>query len=163
MLDFETNPVLDVAVLVNDSALGNAAEDSAELVLNVTDANEPPSVSLTNTATTFSESTNTTVRIKVADIVISDDALGSNTLILSGPDAGLFELDGSQLFIKAGTVLDFETNPVLDFTVSVTDSTSGSTPDSSVSATIDVTDANELPSVSLTNTTTTTSKDRQAL
>jgi len=57
--------------------------------------------------------------------VIVDDALGTNTLSLSGDDAALFELDGTTLFLKAGVVLDNDTNPVLDVTVSLDDAALG--------------------------------------
>ena len=40
---------------------------------------------------------------------MTDDALGTNTLALTGADAAAFEIVGSELFLKAGTVLDFET------------------------------------------------------
>ncbi|MFM1841666.1 MAG: hypothetical protein RLZZ490_398, partial [Cyanobacteriota bacterium] len=63
------------------------------------------------------------------DIVVTDDALGSNVLSLSGADATLFEIDGTELFVKAGTILDFEINPALDVTVEVDDTAIGSTPD----------------------------------
>ena len=52
------------------------------------------------------------MRLKVADIVITDDALGTNTLSLSGADAALFQIVGTELFLIAGASLDFETNPI---------------------------------------------------
>ena len=60
------------------------------------DVNEPPGVALTNTVTTLPE--DTTAQTKVADIVVSDDALGSETLGLTGDDANLFEIVGFELF-----------------------------------------------------------------
>ena len=45
-------------------------------------------------ADSLAEDTDTTARIKVADIVIADDGLGTNDLSLSGADADLFEIDG---------------------------------------------------------------------
>jgi len=42
----------------------------------VTDVNEAPSVALANVVTTLSETTNMSSRIKVADIVVTDDGLG---------------------------------------------------------------------------------------
>ncbi|WP_411868981.1 lectin-like protein [Vulcanococcus limneticus] len=97
---------------------------------SVTDVNEAPTaVTLTNKSTSLLENTVTTNRIKVADIQITDDALGTNAVTLSGADAALFEADAGVLYVKAGAVLDYETNPILDVTVSVADSTvGGSTP-----------------------------------
>ena len=54
----------------------------------MTDLNEAPTVALSNVITTFPENTDTTVRIKVADITITDDALGTNDLALSGLERG---------------------------------------------------------------------------
>ena len=125
----------------------------------MTDVNEPPTVSLTNTVTTLAEDTDTATRVKVADVVVTDDALGTNVLSLSGADAALFEIDGSVLYLKAGAVLDYETNPQLDVTVAVDDPTVGATPDGTAALSIAVTDVNEPPTVSLTNTVTTLAED----
>jgi hypothetical protein len=35
--------------------------------------------------------------------VVTDDALGTNALTLSGADAALFEIDGTELYLRAGT------------------------------------------------------------
>ena len=59
--------------------------------------------------------------MKVADITITDDGAGTNNLTLSGNDAALFEVFDGDLYLKAGTVLDFEGNPTLDVTVAVDD------------------------------------------
>ena len=58
--------------------------------------------------TPLQENTVTTSRIKVADIVVTDDALGTNSLSLFGVDAANFEIDGFALYLKAGTTLNFE-------------------------------------------------------
>ena len=47
----------------------------------------PTAVSLNNQVTAIAENTSTTARIKVADIAITDDALGTNNLSVSGTDA----------------------------------------------------------------------------
>ena len=76
--------------------------------VTVTDDDEAPKVSLSGTVTTLAENVDTSTRIKVADIVVSDDGLGSNVLSLTGANATLFEIDGTEFFLKAGTVLEFE-------------------------------------------------------
>lgn len=43
-----------------------------------------------------------------------DEALGTETITVGGADAPLFEAIGGALYITAGAVLDFETNPSLD-------------------------------------------------
>ncbi|HBN76862.1 MAG TPA: hypothetical protein DD473_13795, partial [Planctomycetaceae bacterium] len=143
MLDFEANPSLDVTVQVDDTTVGMTPDDTAPLSITITDVNEPPTVALQNTTTTFAEDFDTTTRTKVADIVVTDDALGTNVLSLTGADASLFEIDATELFLIAGAMLDFESNPALDVTVEVDDTTLGSTPDDTALLTISVTDVNE--------------------
>ena len=158
-LDFETNPSLDVTVVVDDTTVGATPDDTAPLSISIMDVNERPIVALANTITTFPEDTDTSSAIKVADIVITDDALGTNNLTLSGADAALFEIVGTELRLIAGAALDFETNPDLDVTVEVDDTTVGATPDDTAPLSISVTDVNEPPTVSLANTTTTFPED----
>ena len=102
--------------------------------------NDPPTVALANTVTALGEDADTTARIKVADIVVTDDALGTNNLSLSGNDAGLFEIDGTELYLMAGASLDHETNPTLDVTIEVDDAAVGADPDDTASLIITVTD-----------------------
>ena len=158
-LDFETNPSLDVTVQVDDDTVGANPDDTADLAIAVTDVNEPPTVSLDNTTTALTEDTDTSSAILAADIVVTDDAQGINNLSLAGTDAALFEIVGSQLFLRAGTDLDFETNPNLDVTVQVDDTTVGSTPDDTADLVITVTDVNEAPTVTLANAFTTLAED----
>ena len=74
-------------------------------------------------------------------------ALGTNDLSLSGADAGLFEIRGNELWLKAGTALDYETNPVLEMTVQVDDAAIPGSPDGSTPLTLALTDVNEAPSI----------------
>jgi|GEM_PF-1824287 len=107
--------------------------------------NDAPSLSITSTVNSLSEGADTSSRIEVAEITITDDDLGQNTLSLSGSDAGLFEIEGNKLFLKAGTQLDFETAAQLDVMVGVDDPTIGSTPDDSSSFSLVITDVAETP------------------
>ena len=158
-LDYETNPVLDVIVAVDDPAVGTSPDATAALTIAVTNVNEPPAVSLANKATTLRENASTASRIRVADIVVTDDGQGTNGLALSGSDAAMFEIVGPQLYLKAGATLDYETNPVLDVIVAVDDPAVGTSPDATAALTIAVTNVNEPPAVSLANTTTTLRED----
>ena len=137
-LDFETKPNLDVTVEVDDVAIGSTPDDVAPLLIAITDVNEPPTVSLANTITSIREDTNTSGGIKVADIVIIDDALGTNNLILSGADAALFEIVGPELWLIPGATLDFASKPKLRVTVEVHDSSVGDGPDDTVALSIDL-------------------------
>jgi hypothetical protein len=155
-LDFETKTSFAVTVSVSDPSLPGSTPVSAAFNLAVSDVNEPPTaVALTNTITSLAENTSTTSRIKVADIVVTDDALGTNVITLAGADAASFEVVGTELFIKAGTALDFETKTSFAVTVSVSDpSLPGSTP-VSAAFNLAVSDVNEPPTaVALTNTIT---------
>ncbi|MBT8077824.1 MAG: MlaE family lipid ABC transporter permease subunit [Gammaproteobacteria bacterium] len=138
-LDFETKPKLEVTVEVDDVAIGSTPDDSASLRIAITDVNEPPTVSLVNTVTSIREDMKTSGGIKVADIVIADDALGKNTLSLSGADAALFEIVGPELWLIPGARLEREGDPTVNVTVEVNDQSLGDEPDDTVSLAIDLT------------------------
>ena len=159
VLDFETKSSYVVTVAVDDNTVGATPDDTAAFTLNIANANEPPMVSLTNTVTTLPENTNTASPVRVADIVITDDGLGTNGLSLSGADAASFQISGTQLQLKAGAMLDFETNPALDVTVAVNDPAVGADPDDTAALTVLITDVNEPPTISLTTTITTLPED----
>ncbi len=105
----------------------------------------PTAVVLNNLVNAIAENTSTATRIKVADIAITDDALGINVLSLSGNDASAFEIDSNALYLKANTSLDFETKSSYGVSVAVDDATVGSTPDASTNFMLAVTNLNEAP------------------
>jgi Cadherin-like domain/RTX calcium-binding nonapeptide repeat (4 copies) len=105
----------------------------------------PTEIVLNNVISTIAENTSTTARIKIADLAITDDTRGTNTLSLGGVDAASFEIDGNALFLKAGTVLDFETKASFGFVINVDDSTVGITPDVTKNFALAVTNINEAP------------------
>lgn len=107
--------------------------------------NDAPSLSITSTVNSLSEDADTSSRIEVAEITITDDDLGQNTLSLSGDDAGMFEIEGDKLYLKAGAQLDFETAVQLDVVVGVDDPAIGSTPDDSSPFSLEITDVAEAP------------------
>jgi predicted outer membrane repeat protein len=134
-LDFELQSTYSLTVQASDGR----DEGEATITIQVTDVNEPATVSLTNSLATLPECLNNPTRRKVADIVVSDDALGDNSLSLSGADAGLFEIVSTVLYLKTGAALDGETNPVLDVTVAVDDPAVGGTPDDTAALAVTVT------------------------
>ncbi|MDB9309593.1 choice-of-anchor I family protein [Aphanizomenon sp. CS-733/32] len=106
----------------------------------------PTAVVLNNKVNEIAENTSTSPAIKVADITITDDGLGTNTLSLTGTDASSFEITNNGLFIKTGTTLDFETKTSYSVNVNVDDTTVGNTPDATTAFTLAVTDVvNETP------------------
>ena len=70
-------------------------------------ANEAPTaVNFVSTTPALDENSDTTSRIQVADVTITDDGQGTNVLSLTGSDADAFELEGTALYLKAETTLD---------------------------------------------------------
>lgn len=100
----------------------------------------PTGITLSNVVSTIEENTGTGTRIKVADVAIADDGLGTNVLSLSGADAPFFEVDTTGLYLKAGTILDYEARTSYSVTVTVDDPTVGGTPDASANYTLNVSD-----------------------
>jgi uncharacterized protein YjiK len=118
---------------------------------SATYANQAPvAVSLSNTTPSLPENTSTTTRIKVGNIIISDDALGTNTLSLSGADASAFEISGTELYLKAGTILNFELKPSYSVAINVDDPTVGNPSDATTTFNLTIANVNEvLPSVTI--------------
>ena len=141
-IDFETTPQFELIVTATDS--GNLS-DTATVTIDVTDANELPTLTVENIISALPEDVVTAVPIEIADIEVTDDALGDNSLRLSGDDATLFEIIDDGLFLIAGAALDADTQPQLNVTVEVDDATIGETPDDSFDVTIEVTNVNEAP------------------
>ena len=137
-LDFETKPNLDVTVEVDDVAIGATPDDTAPLSITITDVNEPPVIRLANSIKSIRENTNTSGGIKIGSIVIDDDALGSNTVTLSGNDAALFEIVGPELWLAPGVTLSFAGKPTLEVVVQVSDTSLGDRPDDTLALSIDV-------------------------
>ena len=134
----------DGSTAINFSASSTPVGRTLDATLaTITLENLPPTVDLANTVVSLPEDTDTTSRIKVAEIVVTDDALGTNVLSLDGTDAALFEMEGLVLYLKAGTVLDYETNPTLAVIVAVEDATVGGTPDDTADLSLPIADVNE--------------------
>ena len=145
-LNFEAKASYAITVSASDPSLPGSTPVTAAFSLTVSDLNEAPSaLTLANTVSSLAENSSTARRIKVADIVITDDASGSNTISLSGADAASFEVSGNALFLKAGTDLNFEAKASYAVTVSASDpSLSGSSP-VSAAFNLSISDVNEVP------------------
>ena len=154
--DFEAKASYVVTVEVERS--GRRRRDPTPrqtFTLNVTDVNEAPTaVSFANTVTAIDENVIVGTGIKVADVVVTDDALGSATLSLSGADSAFFELRGSELYF-IGASPDFEAKGSYAVTVEADDPAVGGAIDAQATFTLDVTDVNEAPTaLSFANTVT---------
>ncbi|MEN9362252.1 MAG: hypothetical protein RL095_3787, partial [Verrucomicrobiota bacterium] len=148
--DFETQAQYHVDILAH---AGNAIGRQS-FTLSITDVNEAPSaVVFSNTTTSLTESASTASNVKLADIAVTDDALGTNTLSLSGTDAASFTIVGSSLYLKSGTSLNYESKTSYAVNVVATDAALGAS--ISNSFTLAITDVNEAPTaVVFSNTTT---------
>jgi hypothetical protein len=144
LLDFETSPVINLPIVVRDKA-SPPLSGNASVLITLRDLNEAP------TNVTFSDLVNVpenavvVLPIKVATVSIVDDALGTNTLSLSGPDASNFLLIGNELKFQSSTPLDFETKSLYRVIVSADDPSIGSSPDVSVTFNLSIVDVNEKP------------------
>ena len=149
-LDYEAANSHDVIVLVMDFA-GNTYVET--LTIDVTDVNESPAIALANTVTSIDENTSVGGGIKVADIVVTDDALGAETLTLSGDDAGSFAIVGSELHY-VGSAPDFEAQSSYSVTVNANDESLGDfgSVEASQDFTLTINDVNEAPAdIALSN------------
>ena len=119
---------------------------SAHLTLN----KAPTTLELTDDTTSLVENTDTSQPIKLADISITDDALGSNIITLSGDDAAAFEVSGNALLLKAGTTLDFEAKSSYDITVNIADPDLTTSTPISTPFSLTLTDVNDSPTGGVT-------------
>ncbi|WP_149978004.1 cadherin domain-containing protein, partial [Microcystis aeruginosa] len=118
--NFEAQNSYEVTVNVDDTTVGVTPDLTQTLTLNITDVNEAPTaLILANSTNTIAENTDTSQGVKVADIQISDDALGTNSLSLLGNDQSSFQIRGRELFFIGKA--DFEAQSLYNLTVAVTD------------------------------------------
>ena len=140
-IDFESDGASRSIVVRAESSDGSFSDQAFAVAVN--DVNETPTVTLTGAVFTVAEGADTSGGIRIADIIVTDDALGLNELSLSGIDAGVFEIVGDQLRLRSGTNLDFESKTQYEVTVEVDDRAVGATPDDAVSLTLNVTNGDD--------------------
>jgi hypothetical protein len=110
----------------------------------------PTAISLNPASANLAENTSTVSGVQVATISVTDDGAGTNVLSLSGLDAASFEIVGNALRVAPGVQLNFEAKQTYNVTVSVDDSSVGSTPDQSANFVLNVADVNEPPTIAST-------------
>ena len=145
-LDFETNPIFALSVLVED--LGTPRLNAtATITITLNDLNEPPTVG----EATFGLNENSPVATPVGTVVGSDvDAAANGTVsyaIIAGNASGAFAIanDGALTVADAGP-LDFETAPNFTLTVEITDGGAPALTDTAV-INVNLTDVNEAPTL----------------
>jgi len=128
LLDFESKPRLTVGISVADKSLPASVPLAATFSLDITNVNEPPTrVTLVSPLTRLSQATSTKQPVRVAGISITDDALGSNKITLSGADAAFFSLQDGSLYVNAGVKLSARAKPTYKIIINVLDPTTAST------------------------------------
>ncbi|MFN7840478.1 MAG: Calx-beta domain-containing protein, partial [Pirellula sp.] len=141
--DFEVASSYNIRVRSTDN--GNLSFEKTFLI-TVTDVNEAPTITITNVASPLAENSNTANSIHVANISITDEDGGTNTLSLSDADAASFEIvGGNQLHLRSGVVLDFETKSTYVVTVQSDDTTIDGSPDATAIYTLIIGNVNERP------------------
>jgi hypothetical protein len=139
-----------ITVNVEDGGLDNdlnTASDNASFsqsfVVTVNQRNDLPAIALSPIITSLPENGSTPDGMVVADIVVTDDDRGTNSLFLSGPDSSYFQIissvGGPRLQLVPDALLDYEAKPLLELTVNVDDSSIGTMPDASVNYRLDIT------------------------
>jgi ELWxxDGT repeat protein len=132
--DFETKSSYSIRVRTTDQ--GGLSYEK-QFTITVLDVNEAATqITLSNVVSVLLANANTSSAIRLADVSITDDGLGTNTFNVSGADASVFEVVAGQLRLKAGTVLNYTTQKTYSVTVNVDDTTVGGTPDASVNYTL---------------------------
>ena len=156
LLNYEAKSAYTVSILARDSSLSGSTPVSATFNLLVTDVNEvPTALAFANTTSSLAENTSTSVRIKVADIVVTDDALGTETIALAGADATRFELEGNSLYLKAGTVLNYEAKSAYVVSISASDPSLPGSAAVAANFNFSVTDVSEVPGTTVVTTVVT--------
>lgn len=143
-LDYEQASVRAFTVLGT-----KAGEPDIQTVfsLNLIDVNEAPTaVTLNNVVSTLAENSAVGSGIKVADVAIVDDALGSNAYLLTGSDAASFELraaGGTTSLFYTGASPDFETKALYTVAVGARDASISGSGDVYQNFALTIADVNE--------------------
>ncbi len=141
-IDADGDGTYHVIVTVSDGAL----TDSQALSIVVSNINDAPTDLLfSNVVGSLAEGTDTSTRIKLADLSVVDDGSGINLLSLGGLDAASFEIDAGVLYLRAGVLLDYDLKTSLTVNVMVDDASVGGSPDVLRTFTLNLINVNETP------------------
>jgi len=130
------NPIS--AILTDSQGQGTITDNDSPAINNLA----PSTINFLNPILGLAENTIIGTGIKVAELEIIDDGLGTNILGLTGTDATSFTIQGTELFY-IGPSPDFEVKNQYQVTVTVDDPTVGNTPDASANFTLTIIDVNE--------------------
>jgi uncharacterized protein YjiK len=129
-----------ILYVVSENGGGDANHPQLWVYAHSDAANHAPTaVTLNNAVSSIPDNTLTNAALKLADITVTDDGLGNNHLTVTGTDPGFFQIIGTALFLKAGTVLNHVAKPSYSITVNVDDAAVGATPDATANYTLTIT------------------------
>jgi len=121
-LDYELKSSYQVVISAQDPDLVGGAPLTTELNLQILDVNEPPSsLSLINRVDAIDEQPPLAERLRIADLVIEDDALGSVVVSIAGPDSSSFEIIDQSLYLRPGVRIDHESKSLYRVSLTVLD------------------------------------------
>jgi uncharacterized delta-60 repeat protein len=125
-LSHSTKPSLSVRIRTTD---GSGAFFEKVFSITVSPGNTPPSaVTLSRSTLAVPESLKPTVALPIADVTVTDDGVGTNTLSLSGDDASFFSVADGKLWLRPGVDFDYGVKNRYSVVVSARDaSLTGST------------------------------------
>ena len=158
-LDYETRNSYSITVSVSDGkdSSGNAdpaVDDTVDVTINVTDANDPPAFAAATANRTIAE--NTAAGENIGEPVAATDQDSSDTLTysLDVPSTAFFTIDSASGQLQTKADLDHETKSGYTVTVSVKDSKDAdgnvdTVDDDSIDVTITVTNADDGGTVTL--------------
>ncbi len=140
-LDFETTPVFNLTVQVEDNG---ALTDTATVTINLNDVNETPVLNNQSFAVNENAANGTSVGALLASDPDAGDSLTYS--ITAGNTGGAFTINAGtgEITVANNAALDFETTPVFNLTVQVEDN--GTLADTAT-VTINLNDLNETPMV----------------
>ncbi|MFK7732477.1 MAG: choice-of-anchor Q domain-containing protein [Pseudomonadales bacterium] len=120
-LNFEERQQLQVSVLLDDAAIGEAHEDTIDLQVNINDVNEAPSASAT--LNNFEENTDSSDGLIAATLTATDPDYDETLSfrIVGGKDADKFSLEDNTRLILQDGLLDYERNPKYEVVVELVD------------------------------------------
>ncbi len=144
--NFEVKSSYSFTISVDDPAFGNLVEIIKPVVINVTNVNEAPTnLTATVPVPTLPSGTPIAAGTNVATFAYQDDALGTETITLSGPDAALFSLVGSAVVWAGAVTPNSATKPNYTFTINIDDPTLGSGAELTQVITLNVSGGNAAP------------------
>jgi uncharacterized delta-60 repeat protein len=127
---------------VVDGNSGNLTGQTRTLTIApVNDA--PTALTLTNPINSLDENRDTITRIAIATIELTDDGTGNNVFTLGGDDRDYFEIDGTTVYLKANTPLNYEATAQYYFSVIATDNTLPPSASLTELFTVTITDQND--------------------